>query len=351
VLRRVAALAAVMLLASPSFAETVSHTVRKGDNLYYLSKRYGTTVEAIMTASGLGSIRLDIGQMLTIPARDSFVPRVSRGGVAKTTAKTTKARPKANSLEPGMTLDTYRVRRGDNLWQIARRNGMSVGELKEINGLTSSRLDIGQRLHIVVPDEQEPEPIWSGDEIPTEESLAKETGADSEIPEKVERLVLTAKRMLNTPYRWGGSSLKRGVDCSAYVQKVFGYMDFTLPRTAREQYLVGSSIDRGELTVGDLVFFKTYAKFPSHVGIYLGENLFIHASSRSGRVVIDSLETAYYAKRFIGGKRLIEGGLAGESADASSDPAAVYGPPAPEGAALERPADGTAVRKDPSEQG
>jgi peptidoglycan endopeptidase LytE len=58
--------------------------------------------------------------------------------------------------------------------------------------------------------------------------------------------------------------------------------------------------------MGDLVFFKTYASFPSHVGIYLGNNLFIHASSRSRKVTIDSLETPYYFKRFIGAKRFIE---------------------------------------------
>jgi LysM repeat protein len=338
-------MAAVIALTTSSFAGTVSHKVRKGDNLYYLSKRYGTTVDAIVKASGLNSIRLDIGQMLTIPARDGFVPGKTGATAASGTAK---ASAKQITLEPGTTLDTYRVRRGDNLWQIARRHGMSVGELKEINGLATSRLDIGQRLRIVVPDEQEPEPIWAGDEIPSEEALGGESTADAEIPEKVERLVLTAKKMLNTPYRWGGNSLKRGVDCSAYVQKVFGYMDIALPRTAREQFLVGSSIDRGELVVGDLVFFKTYARFPSHVGIYLGENLFIHASRRSGRVVIDSLETPYYTKRFIGGKRLIEGEATGEAVD-STHGASAPAPPAV--AAPDDPADGIAARKNPSEQG
>jgi len=95
-----------------------------------------------------------------------------------------------------------------------------------------------------------------------------------------------------------------GIDCSGYVQKVFGLLDVSLPRTAREQFHIGEPVSKEELSIGDLVFFRTYASFPSHVGIYLGNDLFIHASSRSRKVSIDSLDTPYYVKRFIGAKRL-----------------------------------------------
>jgi peptidoglycan DL-endopeptidase LytE len=111
--------------------------------------------------------------------------------------------------------------------------------------------------------------------------------------------------MLNIPYKFGGSGFF-GIDCSAYVQKVFGLLNIPLPRTAREQFGFGESILKEELSIGDLVFFRTYASFPSHVGIYLGNNLFIHASSRDRKVTIDSLETPYYSARFIGGRRLIQ---------------------------------------------
>jgi peptidoglycan endopeptidase LytE len=78
-----------------------------------------------------------------------------------------------------------------------------------------------------------------------------------------------------------------------------------LPRSARQQFKEGELIDKAELSIGDLVFFRTYAPFPSHVGIYLGDNLFIHASSTKKKVTIDSLTTPYYFKRFIGAKRVI----------------------------------------------
>ena len=71
-----------------------------------------------------------------------------------------------------------------------------------------------------------------------------------------------------------------GIDCSAYVQKVYKLIGIELPRSARLQFKEGEIVDRDSLSIGDLVFFRTYASFPSHVGIYLGNDLFIHASSK-----------------------------------------------------------------------
>ena len=67
---------------------------------------------------------------------------------------------------------------------------------------------------------------------------------------------------------------------------------------------LGTEVTREELSLGDLVFFKTYASFPSHVGIYIGNNMFIHASSREKKVRVDSLDAPYYLRKFIGAKRL-----------------------------------------------
>lgn len=109
---------------------------------------------------------------------------------------------------------------------------------------------------------------------------------------------------LGTPYYFGGTS-ERGIDCSAFTRQVF-YLSsqILLPRTALEQYKWGIPIKRDKLEFGDLVFFHTRRHvYVSHVGIYLGDNLFAHSSSRYG-VTISSLESQYYKKRFIGARRL-----------------------------------------------
>lgn len=109
---------------------------------------------------------------------------------------------------------------------------------------------------------------------------------------------------LGTPYRFGGNS-EHAIDCSGWTQRIFMEVaQIVLPRTAREQINVGQKVSRKNLEFGDLVFFHTYSrKFASHVGIYLGDNLFAHASSRYG-VTVSSLESQFYKNRFIGGRRL-----------------------------------------------
>lgn len=119
-----------------------------------------------------------------------------------------------------------------------------------------------------------------------------------------DRLLRVAQRMLAVPYRFGGTTLW-GLDCSGFVQKAFAFLDLGLPRTAREQFREGLKISKADLSPGDLVFFRTYAKYASHVGIYLGDNRFVHASSRDRMVTIDSLDEPYYMKHYLGAKRLL----------------------------------------------
>jgi cell wall-associated NlpC family hydrolase len=213
------------------------------------------------------------------------------------------------AADPGISVagGTYVVRKGDTLGRIARTRGTSVRELKAANGLTGSRLSIGTELSIPGGDSTLPE---DAPRLPTEAELAAvaraaetASGQPAEEPLK-ERVTRVAERMLSIPYRWGGETL-RGLDCSAFVRKVFAYLDLALPRSAREQYLEGVQVDRADLSIGDLVFFRTYARYPSHVGIYLGDNRFIHASARDRKVKIDNLGTPYYVKRYIGAKRLL----------------------------------------------
>ena len=107
-----------------------------------------------------------------------------------------------------------------------------------------------------------------------------------------------------TRYRYGGTS-KKGIDCSAFTSLLMSTVfAVKLPRTAREQYNESEKVNRDEMAEGDLVFFNTRGGV-SHVGVYLGGDYFVHASTNQG-VMISSLEEPYYEKRFIGGGRILE---------------------------------------------
>lgn len=115
---------------------------------------------------------------------------------------------------------------------------------------------------------------------------------------------------LGTRYDFGGHA-RAGIDCSAFTRMVYASVaKVELPRTASQQSSIGRSITkRTDLQFGDLVFFHTRRHaYVSHVGVYLGDNLFAHASSRYG-VTISSLESTYYSKRLIGARRLSEADL------------------------------------------
>jgi NlpC/P60 family len=120
-----------------------------------------------------------------------------------------------------------------------------------------------------------------------------------------EKMLMEIIKYLNVPYQYGGNS-KSGIDCSAFTQNVYkSTLSVNLSRSAREQYKQGEVIsDVDDLQFGDLVFFDTRSGVsPGHVGIYIGDELFAHASSKKG-VTISSLNHAYYKDRFMGSRRI-----------------------------------------------
>ena len=112
--------------------------------------------------------------------------------------------------------------------------------------------------------------------------------------------------LLGSPYRLGGSSPKEGFDCSGLVAHVMqDAFRLRFPRTTEEQAIVGISVPRQSLRPGDLVFFNTTGRPNSHVGVYLGQSRFVHAPTSRGVVRIESLNQAYWSRRFEQARRLI----------------------------------------------
>lgn len=349
---------ALLLAVAPALSSAdETHVVRKGDTLGRIAREHGTSVRELKAANGLSGSRIPVGMELSIPGPVAQAPNGPRKGNPPSPVAAPKegpadpakgSRPQLHAVRTGDTLRsiarsygvserdlrqrnhlrgkrrlkpgsqlvireaiplTCTAGKNDTLERIARRYGLDADALMDLNQLVpGDTLRAGQQVALVEPEDSTlpADAVRLPTEAELEEVARAAMPAAGQPPEESlqERVIRVAERMLSVPYRWGGETLK-GLDCSAYVRKVFTYLNLSLPRSAREQFREGVQIDRAELSIGDLVFFRTYAKYPSHVGIYLGDNRFIHASSRDRKVKIDSLETPYYVRRYIGAKRLL----------------------------------------------
>lgn len=120
-----------------------------------------------------------------------------------------------------------------------------------------------------------------------------------------ETLIDNAMQLIGVRYRWGGNTPQSGLDCSGFVRYVFNdTFGFLLPRKSAQMSKVGMEIGKEELRPGDLVFFNTMRHAFSHVGIYVGDNKFIHAPSRGKSIRVDDMTKVYWEKRYNGARRM-----------------------------------------------
>jgi len=296
-----------LMIPSGAMAE-MTHSVKPGESLSSIAKKYHISVEQIQDANEIGDEKLQIGQKLIVPPRPS---------VAEKSSKRKKAdKPEAleEETQEREIAATHVVKKGETLTKIARRYNLRVEELRAINHLPGKKLKTGQILYLQKGEEGEERLAGEGK---GEFSAKREDGAErAGVPVRgngflaeekdYQLLVNVAKSFLGLRYNRGGTSIN-GMDCSGFVQKVFRVFDVDLPRTAQEQFQVGFQVARNGLRVGDLVFFKrSQARYPTHVGIYIGGDQFVHTSLRKRQVEINSLDSRYFHLRFIGAKRIAE---------------------------------------------
>jgi cell wall-associated NlpC family hydrolase len=309
-----------LLFGFSSNAHAVHYKVKKGDTLSSISKKFDVSVSDIKKDNHLQKSRIKANQILKIaqkkgPSKSVAVKKVNvSGSVAVKKAKSSY----------------YIVKKGDTLSKIAHRNDIPLKTLIALNK-NSKTIRAGQKLVLAKStsqpkkqtnvsahkkedpvDETNEEVVAVADEdTDTEEESDNEEDILTSVyrfvsgeeflgkwksTNEMQRLIQKANGFLGVRYRLGGNS-KRGIDCSALVQKVYRSFNVKLPRVARDQSEVGVEVGLDELVKGDLVFFNTNRSF-GHVGIYIGNNKFIHASSRSRRVRIDSLDHPFYQERF-----------------------------------------------------
>jgi peptidoglycan endopeptidase LytE len=289
------------------------YTVKPGDTLYEISKSCGVMVEALKGINGLEGNTIRPKQILLIPTQRK---KQTMETTQKAPDKTVKMATAENEKRPLGETESYVVQKGDSLFTISKRTGISVEEIKKMNRLQSTALKIGQILilpKLKIRMDEETEELGDAEEVaevPRAEGEKDEEGASKSLgkwssQEELSLFVRVVKTFLGVPYRLGGSTLK-GIDCSAFVKKIYEIFNIHLPRTAREQLRMGKRVGKEELEEGDLVFFKTRRANNAHVGIYIGENKFVHASSRNKEVKVDHLDAPYFNSRFLRGIRVKE---------------------------------------------
>ena len=244
-LRLFAGVLTIILIVSPVIAD-VSYTVKPGDSLSKIAKHFVVSLSELTATNHISHPQaLRAGQVLTIPAKSET------GDVTLLTLNTalpTKNRAAQPRQVPPMDLRSLMTARARLLEQEQRRR-----------------------------DQQQ---------------VTQDSG---------NRLVANAQGFLGTPYRWSGSN-SRGIDCSGLVYRSMALSGKNVPHNAAALYKMGTPVSYAELQPGDLVFFHTTRSGVSHVGIWIGDNHFIHSSTKYG--VVQQRLAGYYAKRFVGARRL-----------------------------------------------
>lgn len=146
------------------------------------------------------------------------------------------------------------------------------------------------------PDKEiEPQPVTMSQELLSAQNW----------PERAREVLINAISLTGIRYKFGGNSPETGFDCSGFVRYVYQQAtNLTLPHGARAISQLGKTIPKNELQPGDLVFFNTLRSTFSHVGIYLGNNRFIHSPSSGGGVRVEDMQSAYWSKRYNGAQRI-----------------------------------------------
>ena len=265
------------------------HTVKAGDTLSHISARYGVSVAHLKKWNNLSSDLIFVGQKLNVNASSG------NGGSSSSSSNNSSGNSSNGASNSSGTV--YTVKSGDTLSRIAANYGVSVANLKKWNNLSSDLIFIGQKLNVSSKGSSSGSSSNGGSSGGSGSSEAPSSNGSYDVT----KLVNTAKSAIGTPYTWGGQTTN-GFDCSGFIYYAYKAAGMNVSRLSTDGYF-NRSYYVNNPQVGDLVFFKnTYRSGISHMGIYIGNNQFIHAGTSTG-VTITSLDNPYWKQHYDGFKR------------------------------------------------
>ena len=286
--------ASAALLTTGTSALAASYKVVKNDSLWAISKKYGVSVSSLQKANSLSGNTIYVGQTLKIPSN-------SKTTSLKSTAQTSTGSKTAAVKATATSSTTYKVAKGDTLWSIAKKYGVSVSALQKANNLSSSLIYIGQSLKLAssltsyttngVTKSTTTSSTTKSTTTKTKSSTSTSKTAVSQAPTSIKRSSTTASSanitayaltFLGVPYVWGGTT-PSGFDCSGYVQYVYNHFGINVGRTTYTQQYAGTKISVASAQAGDLYFWGSYGS-AYHVAIALGGGQYVMAPA-PGQVV------------------------------------------------------------------
>lgn len=297
-------------------AEASTYEVQKGDTLTKIAQKHSTSVQNIREWNRLKGDLIYVNQKLVVAKAETNSPVVAKPIVPQKPSNVVEEEQVTNkpSQLPSIETTTHTIATGDTLTKIAQKYKITVAQLKQWNGLTADVIYLGQTLTVqgggvsIENPEQSVTPD-SPNEQTVEEMIQNQLASEQLIVTKptlnqqelYTTALVVAKQLIGTPYVYGGNTTA-GFDCSGFINYVYNAAGFDITRKSSLDYFKADTTQVQSPVPGDFVFFKnTYIPTISHMGIYLGDNQFIHAGTKG--IEIASLNTKYWAERFVAYKR------------------------------------------------